>query len=177
MVIPPPLLRPFEEAIVHKWKGEEIPERWRFGTTAVSPKAEWIKGYLKLVGSAYVKQMFEEWKAFTEKAKLVPGTPAFRVGSYVSFRNYIRILSRLNLIRLVKTEPGPRRNIPLQFHLHYYGLNMRKIDDSAWRHPMQAKYPSVDWRYFPTERKYKIRREVKKRRREKKAEERLGFST
>jgi hypothetical protein len=176
MAVPPPLLRPFEEEIVRKWRGEEVPERWRFGTTAVSPKGEWVKGFLRLVGSAYVKQMFEEWKAFTGKAKMVPGTPSFRVGTYVSFRNYVRILSSLNLIRLVKTEPGPRIHMPRQFERHFYALNMRKIDAPEWRHPMQARYPSVDWadkRYFPTVRKKKIRREVKLRKREKKAKAKL----
>jgi hypothetical protein len=174
MAIPPPPLRTFEQEIIKKWRGEEVPEKWRFGTTAISPKAEWIKGYLKLVGSAYVKQMFEEWKAFTEKAKLLPGTPRFRTGSYVSFRNYIRILSSLNLIRLVKTETGPRVNIPRQFEKHYYALNMRRINAPEWRHPMQARYPSVNWadrRYFPAERKKKIRKEVKKRKKERRKAE------
>jgi hypothetical protein len=41
---------------------------------------------------------------------------------------------------------------------------------------MQARYPSVNWadkRYFPTVRKKKIRREVKLRKREKKAKAKL----
>jgi len=168
MAIPPPLLRPFEETIVRRWKGEEVPERWRFGTTAVSPKAAWIKGFLKTVPSAYVKQMFEEWRNFTEKAKLIPGTPKFRVGSYGSFCTYIWILSSLDLITLVRR--APRKN-PRQVKKHYYSLNPSMEKAPEWLHPMQAKYPSTDWaneQVFPEERKKAIRRRVKEEKRKRK---------
>jgi hypothetical protein len=115
--------------------------------------------------------MFEEWRQFTEKAKLIPGTLSFRVGSYVSFRNYTRILHSLGLIRLVKMAPGPRKNMPTQFQRHYYALNPGLEKSTKWLHPMQARYPSTNWankEVFPTERKKAIRQETKVRRKARK---------
>ena len=87
--------------------------------------AIFIREYLKNKGEAYIHEM---WKAFRSYCIENGYTPPTRQ----SFGNYVYLLRRLGLIRLVRKARGDRST-----ERHYYSLNLDKVDDEAWRDPMK----------------------------------------
>jgi len=93
------------------------------------PTGTFIRDLLLAYKEAYA---YEIWKALRderEKAGIIAPT-------YHSFRNYMRILRRLGLIRLVRVERAirgwPRR---------YFAIVPGMEDHPAWYHPQVAFYP------------------------------------
>jgi len=170
MVIPVPVVefKPYEKEIIKLWKEGVADLPWKWGTTAASPKGRFIKGYLLEKGSAYVKEVWESWSDFVDRAETID--VHFKRGDYATMRTYLWLLKRLGLIRLVRKVPSIRKGY---FERNVYAVNPRKVDDPAWLRPLQSLYPSADWTVMPKERKHEVRRRTKARRREKRARERV----
>jgi len=170
MVIPVPAVefRPFEKEIIKLWKEGVADLPWKWGTTATSPKGRFIQGFLKEKGQAYIKEMWQGWADFCDRAEKVDAH--FKKGDYATMRVYVWLLKKLGLIRLVKRVASVRKGF---FERSIYAMNPKKISDPAWTRPLQTLYPSADWRVMPKERKREVRRRTKARRREKRALERV----
>jgi len=169
MAVPVPVVtfKPYEKEIVKLWKEGVADLPWKWGVAATSPKSRFIRGFLEEKGQAYVKELWEAWSDFCERAEVVGAH--FKRGDYATMRVYIWLLKKLGLVRLVKRVPSVRKGY---FERNMYALNPRKVDDPAWLRPFQSLYPSADWTIMPKEKKREVRRRTKARRREKRARER-----
>ena len=89
----------------------------------------WIREYLKRVGMDYE---YNIWRTLVKTLAKY----GYKYPSYQSFRKYMRVLRKLNLVRVVKEEHRgygfPRR---------YYALVPENIDrDDLWINPQKALY-------------------------------------
>lgn len=153
-------LKPFEREIIRLWLEGKPEQPWTWSHSAVSPKAHWIRGYLQEKGEAFVKELFEGYRDFCQKArkygvKIKPST-------YQQMKESVWLLKRLGLIIVSRKEKSVRKG---HFKRTYYRLNPEFIDSPDWEHPRQALYPSSDWRRIPPERKAEIRQKMKEKRR------------
>jgi len=60
---------------------------------------------------------------------------------YLNVVRYFWLLKEAGLIRLVREEPPSRG----YFMKRYYAVVPERVDDPAWFHPQQVKYPDTKW--------------------------------
>ena len=94
--------------------------------------SQFIKDYLTEHEEAYIWEM---WKALVEYFSPKPETrfKRYQLGSYDSFRRFIWILKKLELIELSWKEEG-------RFGKRYYKLVGENRDSIAWENPVDALY-------------------------------------
>ena len=157
-----PELKPFEQEIIQLWLEGKPEQPWTWSYSAVSPKSEWIRGYLLEKGEAYVKELFEGYRDFCEKARKYG--VKIKPSSYQQMKETVWLLKRLGLILQSRKEPSKRRGY---FKRTYYRVNPDMIDSPDWKHPLQALYPKSDWSKISARKKVEIRRKMREKRRKK----------
>lgn len=139
-------MRPIEEEIFLEFKN--------FGTSrGLSPKSSWIKNYLLEVQQAFPYSMWRGFRRFS--LECFKKGVNLRVGTYASFRNYLRVLKRLDLIQ------GAKPWKPHSFEKHWVSLNKDNLNSEAWKNPLAALYPSTDWKRKTRKERAGIQRKVR----------------
>jgi hypothetical protein len=110
------------------WEMEIIARFRAAGFVGASPKAEWIRGYLRERGRGYPYEMWKRWARFARAAGCRPGT-------YLSFVRFLWVLRRLGLVREAGEEPTGRG-----FPRRYYELVPGMEGSGLWSNPVKALY-------------------------------------
>jgi len=113
-----------------------MPKGWSSPGTAYM-----IRDVMKLLGSAYVKQIHNRCVEFCRPFRTPEGTelrPGYIPPSYKSIQNMIYTLRKLGLVELDKEAKDPAN--PHRFPKRYYRVVPGTEGDPAWRNPIDAYY-------------------------------------
>jgi hypothetical protein len=113
---------------LEEWEREIIARFRTGGFIGASPKAEWVRGYLREHGRGYPYGMWRRWLVFA-------GAAGCRRGTYTSFVRFLWILKRLGLVREAGGEETGRG-----FPRTYYELVPGMEESELWSNPVKALY-------------------------------------